>query len=325
MEKTRKWRYGINRWIILLLLIALVVIMIFVPRIQPHIQVAPENITREPLFSLPVLGDFYLTNTLVAMVLMDIILLGIGYAVYRTIKKGDLVPYGLAGAMEALLEVIYNLTESSAGKWARKIFPYFATISLMVVVSNLMEMLPGVDSIGVLEESPHGNPLWVMIPGFMAAVVQGSAEHLGEGYVVVPYVRVLSTDLNFTAALAVVSVAMTQVIGFQAQGWRYLIKFFNFTTLISKPVFGLIDLLVGLLEIISEFSKVLSFTFRLFGNIFAGSVLLFLLGTMLPFMQSGMMLFEFFIGMIQAVVFGMLTMIFMSQATHGHGAEEHHE
>lgn len=325
MEKTHKWRYGKNRWLVLLFLILVFVVWFTIPPIQPHIQVAPENVSHEPLFSLPVIGDFYLTNTLIAMLLVDIILLVIGFIVYRTIKKGDLVPHGLAGAMEALLEVIYNLTESSAGKWARKIFPYFATISLMVVVSNLMELLPGVDSIGVLEESAHGQPLWVMIPGFMAAVVQGNASHLTESYVVVPYVRVLSTDLNFTAALAVISVVMTQVIGVQAQGAVYFTKFLNFTTLFTKPVFGLIDVLVGILEIISEFSKVLSFTFRLFGNIFAGSVLLFLLGSMVPVAQSGILLFEFFIGMIQAVVFGMLTMIFMTQATRGHGAEEHHE
>jgi F-type H+-transporting ATPase subunit a len=87
--------------------------------------------------------------------------------------------------------------------------------------------------------------------------------------------------------------------------------------------------LISILELISELSKLLSFSFRLFGNIFAGSVLLFLVGSILPagasWVQSGILLFEFFIGLIQAIVFGMLTMVFMSMATHGHGGEEHAE
>ena len=76
-------------------------------------------------------------------------------------------------------------------------------------------------------------------------------------------------------------------------------------------------------ELVSEFSKVLSFTFRLFGNIFAGSVLLFVIGALVPvFAQSGVLMLEFFVGVIQAVVFGLLTMTFMSQATVGHGSHE---
>ena len=86
------------------------------------------------------------------------------------------------------------------------------------------------------------------------------------------------------------------------------------------------DLMVGVLELVSEFSKVLSFTFRLFGNVFAGSVLLFLVGSMIPvFAQSMLLTFEFGIGMIQAYVFAMLTLVFMAQAAAGHGGEEHEE
>jgi F-type H+-transporting ATPase subunit a len=117
---------------------------------------------------------------------------------------------------------------------------------------------------------------------------------------------------------------MTQVIGIGALGRSYFVKFFNAGGIFSKPVFGVIDFLVGLLEIVSEISKVLSFSFRLFGNIFAGSVLLFVIGYLVPvFAQSGVLLLEFFVGLIQALVFGMLTMVFMSQATQGHG--EHGE
>jgi len=130
--------------------------------------------------------------------------------------------------------------------------------------------------------------------------------------------------LNFTVALALVSVFMTQVFGVQSLGGAYFLKFFNVKGFFSRPIFGIIDFGVGLLELISEISKILSFSFRLFGNIFAGSVLLFVIGTLVPVLaQSVFLMLEFFVGLIQAVVFGMLTMVFMSQATAGHG--EHAE
>jgi F-type H+-transporting ATPase subunit a len=142
---------------------------------------------------------------------------------------------------------------------------------------------------------------------------------------VVPFVRVASTDLNFTIGLAIISVVVTQFIGLRAQGRAYLSKFFNTQTLFKTPMFGAINFVVGLLEAILESVKVLSFSFRLFGNIFAGSILLFVVGSLVPiFAQSAVLLFEFFVGMIQAIVFGMLTLIFMSLATVGHGEAEAH-
>ncbi len=135
-------------------------------------------------------------------------------------------------------------------------------------------------------------------------------------------VEVLRFD--FTVALALISVVMTQVIGLRALGASYLTKFINTGGVFTRPVFGLIDFLVGILELVSEISKLLSFSFRLFGNIFAGSVLFFVIGTLIPvFVQSMVLGLEFFVGLIQAVVFGMLTMVFMAQATQGHG--EHTE
>jgi F-type H+-transporting ATPase subunit a len=125
----------------------------------------------------------------------------------------------------------------------------------------------------------------------------------------------------------VTAVVMVQVMGVRAQGGAYFKKFFNTSTFFSKPIFGIIDFFVGILELVSEFSKVLSFTFRLFGNIFAGSVLLFVMGSLLgrlAFLQTGFLMLEFFVGMIQALVFGLLTMTFMAQATQGHG-EQHEE
>jgi F-type H+-transporting ATPase subunit a len=315
VEEKRKWRWGVNRWFVLLFIILNVIAAQYYAPVLPHIQL-PAEVTWH-------IGGFAWTNTLWAMIIADVIILLIAFIVNRAATSGDMVPSGFSGAVEALLEVIYNLTESTAGKWARTIFPFFATITLYVLIVNWMELIPGVDSIGIIEHA-HGEGHAVeQISNGLATILPGTGE-----YALVPYVRVLSTDLNFTVALALISVFMTQVIGVRALGISYFTKFINVGGIFSRPVFGVIDFGVGLLEMVSEISKILSFSFRLFGNIFAGSVLLFVIGTLVPvFAQSIFLLLEFFVGLIQAFVFGMLTMVFMSQATHGHGGghEEHAE
>ena len=337
-----KWLRGKYRWWILLTIIVGLVAAHYVPPIQPHVQLPAEVLSHEPLFTIPGVGPIYLTNTLVALILVDPVLLAVVFAVQRAVKSGEMVPRGLSGVVEAILEYLHNLTESSAAKWTGFIFPFFATIFLMVLIGNWMEVLPGVDSIGFLEPATeHGYPLKEILPG-VAILLKGAAEH-GEGYKLIPWVRVLSTDLNFTVGLALVSVFMAQVLGFKALGLSYLSKFFRFSAL-AKPfkVFSdpnkprkvlrflgaffmsLIDFVVGLIELVSEFSKVFSFSFRLFGNIFAGSVMLFVMGTLLPVVQSVFLLFELFVGLIQAFIFGILTMLFMSLATQSHGEHEEH-
>jgi F-type H+-transporting ATPase subunit a len=320
-SKTKK-RWGTNRWIVLATIILGVIFAGLYPPVRPHIQVAPEAITG-PLFgSLPV------TNTIVAMLIGDVIIILVALGFRNAVKGGNMVLKGIPSAVETIFETLYNLTESTAGKHAGKIFPWFATIVMLVLVANWLEMLPGVDSIGslhVAHEGQHGSAISEILPGvatIIPTVEEGAGEH-GETYMLVPWVRVLSTDLNFTASLALIAVLMTQVIGVRAQGMAYFYKFLNVKHLFDKPFFGAMDFLVGLLETISELAKLLSFSFRLFGVMFAGAVLLFLIGTMIPvFMQSFILLFEFFMGTIQALVFGMLTMIFMTQATQGHGEHE---
>lgn len=316
MKQPRKWRWGKYRWFLLLFIILGIILARYFPPLMPHIQ-----LPAEPL--VPLFGSFSLTNTMVAMLIADAILLLIGWRVYRTVSGGELIPKGITGTVEALLEVLFNLTESTAGKWAKYIFPFFATITLLVLVVNWTELIPGVDSIGIFNahhvEAPETCKFNEVVPDVM--VVSGKKEC---ARAVVPFVRVTSTDLNFTVALALIAVTMTQVIGIRAQGGTYFKKFINTSTFFSKPIFGVIDFGVGLLEMVSEFSKILSFSFRLFGNIFAGSVLLFVIGSLVPvFAQSMFLMLEFFVGLIQAIVFGMLTMVFMSQATQGHAGGQH--
>jgi F-type H+-transporting ATPase subunit a len=328
VEQNRKWwRFGVNRWFILLFIVLNVIAVSTYPPLRPHIQLPAEALSERPLFIFPVINaPVYLTNTLVATVIGDILLLLIGFGVWRAASSGQLVPRGISGAVEAFIEVLYNLTESTAGKWAKRIFPYFATITLMVLVFNWMELIPGVDSIGIYDPHHIENPSeCATVPLPLGAVgVVGSSNECAKG--VIPFVRAVATDLNFTLALALIAVVMVQVMGIRAQGLGYFNKFFNVKTFFTKPIFGVIDFGVGILELVSEFSKVLSFAFRLFGNIFAGSVLLFVIGTLVPvFAQTGVLMLEFFVGAIQAVVFGLLTMTFMAQATQSHGGEGHEE
>jgi F-type H+-transporting ATPase subunit a len=321
-----------NRYWVLIFIILGFVGAYFYPPVLPHIQLPAERYSETPLF-----GNFYWTNTLTAMVLADLVVLLLVIVVRRAIKKaeqdGTMIPRGVTGALEAIIEVIYNLTESTAGKWAKRIFPYFAAITIFVLIVNWMELIPGVDSIGILhhphsEEQGGGYPV-EYITSNIATLVNPECEVVPHGesgeehsdcYILTPFVRVLSTDLNFTVALALIAVTMVQVMGVRALGVSYFEKFINVGGIFKRPVFGIIDFGVGLLELVSEISKILSFSFRLFGNIFAGTVLLFVIGTLVPVLaQSVFLLLEFFVGLIQAVVFGMLTMVFMAQATAGHG------
>ncbi|MGH2583215.1 MAG: F0F1 ATP synthase subunit A [Anaerolineales bacterium] len=325
--KTRRWRWGFSRWLVLALLIISAVLAGRFAPIQPHFQVPAELLSSQPLFNIPLLNvPVYLSNTLTAILFVDLILFLIGLAVFLSIRSGNLVPRGISGAIEGLLEAVYNLTQTNAGKWTKTIFPFFATILLIVFIANTMELIPGVDSIGLFDEHHIENPescqfdRLTSVGGTEVVGVSGENECAAG---VVPFVRVVSTDLNFTIALAVISVVSTQIIGVRALGLNYFTKFFNTRTLFTKPFLGAIDFFVGIIELLSEMIKILSFSFRLFGNVLVGTILLFVFGTLLPvFVPSGILIFNFLVGIIQAFVFGLLTMIFMSLATVSHHPEE---
>jgi F-type H+-transporting ATPase subunit a len=142
---------------------------------------------------------------------------------------------------------------------------------------------------------------------------------------VVGFLRGSATDLNFTFALAITAVVLTQVYGAWALGPGYFSKYLPIKKLIYGGVFGLIDFVVGILEIILEFAKILSFGFRLFGNVFAGALLLSIIGVLVAvIVPAGLYLFELFFGVIQAYVFFLLATVFISGATVGHHGEEQH-
>jgi F-type H+-transporting ATPase subunit a len=313
--KQRVW----GRWVVLaaILVGAYLFYVVKIPYIMPAVFLPAETVFH--------LAGFPITNTLIALFFVDVIVLLIAWNVKRAVASGKQVLSGIASAVEALVDMLYGMTEGTAGKWAKAIFPWFVTIMMLVLVANWMELLPGVETIGLIEPAPHGE--YVAGPvGPFTGIFKAEGHAAGEPVEFIPYLRVVSSDLNFTLAIALVVVVMIQVFGIRSQGMAYFSKFWNTKTMFSKPIFGVIDFGVGLLEIVSEFSKVLSFAFRLFGNIFAGSVLLFVIGSLVPvFAQSIFYLLEFFVGAIQAFVFGLLATTFMAQATQGHGGEHHEE
>jgi F-type H+-transporting ATPase subunit a len=295
-----------------------------------------------------VIGGVEFTNAFVTALVVDVILVVL--AIIGT-RKMQLVPSGLQNLLEWVVEALYNLTERVAtAKWAPRFFAIVATIFLYVLFSNWFGLVPGLAAVGVCGEHHIEDEEHAAVPGLAAPLLDHPEETprppLGceAGEVVVPIFRSPSTDLNNNFALALISVAMTQVFGVMALGIGYFTKFFNVKGIIGAfgPdaqgqrrgcagmvgafLFGLIDFFVGILELVSEFAKIISFSFRLFGNIFAGEVMLLVLASLVPLVLTIPFLgLEVFVGLIQAFIFFILTLAFFSIATvsHDHG-EEHH-
>jgi F-type H+-transporting ATPase subunit a len=290
--------------------------------VMPTVQLPPETI--------PV--DGVITNTQIATILADIVILLLFGLGLRRLRKNpdDLVPGSLwQNLLETWIEALYNVAESVLGGKARLVFWLGATIFIFIVIANWMELIPGYDSIGIIEEvhegaTGHEKGTFLGIPALVGPLPEGSGEH---GYILRPFLRAANTDLNTTLALALISIALTQVYSIRALGLgKYAGRFIQTRRLGQLKPMGGIDFFVGVLEIAAEFAKILSFSFRLFGNIFAGQVLLFVIGFLFPFVVIvvlGVWGLEIFVGAIQALVFMMLTFVFLAIAMAHHGHDEH--
>lgn len=255
-----------------------------------EISIGPEVLTH--IAGMPI------TNTLLVTVVIFVLVVAIAISVKRNVSV-DKPAKGLAGVVEAGMEMFLDFIDSITNDHYKsiRIFPIVATIFFVVLFSNLVELVPGLGSIGIWET--HG----------------------GET-VLVPFIRSMSADLNFTFVVAIFAMVSVQVMGMRyLKIGPYLGKFFVAPW--KKPYF--IGSFVGILEFMSEFSKTLSFAFRLFGNIFAGEVLLAVMGFLSPFLAPLPFLFlELFVGFVQALVFSTLTIVFLSMATTAHDHEEEH-
>lgn len=315
---------------------ALVVLsLLHIPKaIVPEISIPAETVLY--LFGFPI------TNTLLATWLTMLILIVGSWLIMR---KAKMVPGRWQSALEMIVETLYNLVEGAAGrKWARRFFPIVMTIFIFLLVSNWSGLTPLYGGWGVLEpaeEGEHGQAVrWLNSAesfGLWVSAGQDQGEE-GQTYKLAPMFRSAATDMNTTVALAIISVLCTQVFGVWALGVPYFGKFVAVSRVIqafTKPglgcvgrlstfFMGIVDIFVGLIETISEFGKIVSFSFRLFGNIFAGEVLLGIVGFLIPYLASlpfyGL---ELFVGFVQALVFMMLSVAFFVTAISSHGAEEH--
>jgi F-type H+-transporting ATPase subunit a len=204
-------------------------------------------------------------------------------------SKLKMVPGMLQNVSEMVLEGALGLMDSVLGnrKESEKYLPLVFTIFIFILVSNWSGLIPGVGS--------------VMI---------------GQGANAVPLLRSPASDLNFTLALALIAVTMVNVFATSIVGLRGRVSvFFNF----SSPI----KFFVGILELLSEFARIISFTFRLFGNVFAGEVLLAIMALLVPYLVPlPFMFLEVFVGFIQAFIFGMLTLVFVALAITPHEGEE---
>jgi F-type H+-transporting ATPase subunit a len=341
---------------ILLIVISLAAVVFLCGPVQGFLypQAFKSSYGAMPVVSLPAealpipwFGGERMTNAFFTTLLMDVLVLLLVGLGLRHARRGQLAPpKGFVGNfVEALGETLANFTESVAGKRAASIFPLVATIFFLVLVGNWFKLLPGAESIGFLE-TPHADS----VPGYApreirlgpltfytvdgtqpverAAEGEPAAEtaHAEEAGLctscnITPVIRGIATDLNFTLSLALITMAIVQAYGLRSQGPRYLFKFFNFPAL-SKGPMGIIEFGAGILEIISEVSRIISFAFRLLGNIFAGTVLIFVISSLIPFIFPAVFYgLEVFIGLIQAAVFALLAMIFINMATISHSGE----
>lgn len=306
-----------RKWRVIIISIASLALIIAGFALRPDLS--PITVAAEPIgidipfrffpdFGFPVTNS--LLTTWIAMLLLAL------FAVWVR-SNIQTIPGRKQSLIEMLVETTYNLVVGVAGeKWASAFFPLVMTIFLFVLLSNLTDLLtPVLAAVGVNHHTEHGVEL-------------------------IPLLRSPSTDLNFTLALALVSVGFTQYYGLRANGLLgYLGKFFNVRGFIKcarllgkgkiKNALGalfmaIIDFFIGIIELISEFAKIISFSFRLFGNIFAGEVLLIVIPFLLPFLVPLPFLgLELFVSFIQAFVFAILTLAFMKMATLSHSEGEH--
>jgi len=269
-----------------------------VPRPEPHLPA--EQVFR--LFGFPI------TNSIVGAWFSIIVLVGVSYAVTRRLK---LIPARLQSMLEFALGALLSFCQSVAGeKNGRRFFPIVATIFLFVIMNAWLSLLPGFGSI--------------IITG-----PEGESIHLLRG---------ANTDINMPLALALMSFVFVEYFGITSLGgFRYLSKFVNvrgfFRSMsqlfrgklragVSGLFTGVIEIFVGFLEMLSEMVRIVSFTFRLFGNMTAGEILLLVAAFLIPWVFAlpfyGL---ELLVGFVQALIFGGLTLIFLTIAVSPHGAE----
>lgn len=271
------------------------------------IDLKPESVFR--------IGGFCISNTLLGSWFGTLILVALAAHVSRKIVDAPSAR-SLQNIIEATFEALLDFMQGFVGSKARVFFPVVCTLFLFILTSNWLGLLPGFGSIG----------FW---------------KQVGDSRKFVPLLRGSTSDLNTTLALAICSVVSSQVYGIRYLGFfKYMSRFVGIGKFIAffrslakekKTRFGLLfggilDIFIGILGIFEELTKTLSFSFRLFGNVFGGEVLLAIIAFLVPYVISiPFLALEIFVGFIQAFIFAVLSTAFFGQATsreNGGDAEE---
>lgn len=273
-----------------------------------HISIAAEELFK--IGSVPITNSLLVTYLTILLFVIMVLLIR---------AKKNIIPVGLQNVVEYIMEYFYNLICDVFGseEKGRKFFPLIMTIFLFVLIINWFGLLPGVGSIGFYRKAEHHGEE-VVKQEEKAEHNKNEIEHnkseKGHDMVFVPLFRGASADLNTTLALALISVIFTQIYSIQILGFKGFLK--RFIKLKNPIMF-----FVGILELIAEIAKIISFSFRLFGNIFAGEVLLTVMLFLLPFIiPLPFLALEIFVGVVQAIIFSFLTLFFIKIAT----SEEEH-
>ncbi|MEK9155391.1 MAG: F0F1 ATP synthase subunit A [Patescibacteria group bacterium] len=260
-----------------------------------------------PLAAEPIahLGAFPITNAMVNAWIVAVFFAVIAFVVSR---RTSLVPRGIQNVIESIIEILLNEVEkvTSDKKKARQFFPLIATIFLVVLANNWLGLIPGTGTIGIY------------------GLMHGDVE-------LIPLLRPAGSDLNFTAALAITAVFFSHFVGVRTFGvFEYFSKFLNFKGIWKSFKHGpmaimtsVVEFGVGVLEIVGEIAKVLSLSLRLFGNVLAGEILMtVMLGLVAFVMPIPFTFLEILVGIVQATVFAMLTLVYLVIASSPHGEHE---
>jgi F-type H+-transporting ATPase subunit a len=271
---------------------------------SPSNEIVHENtLFAEPIFHI---GSFPVTNSLINSWVVVLIVLILSLTIKSKVSQ---VPKGIQNVFESIIEMFLGIFDSITGSRERslKFFPFVFCFFIFILISNWMGLLPGIGSIGQVV-SEHGEKIFI------------------------PYLRGGTADLNTTLSLAIIGVVASHIFGIIAiGGWNYLNKFINIKAFLEIPkkvmkdptilIVNPIKAFVGLIEIIGEVAKVASLSFRLFGNVFAGEVLLASMSALLAFgLPIPFMFLEVIVGLIQALIFSMLILAYLTMNT---TAEEH--
>lgn len=261
---------------------------------QPEVHLAPQQVTGDHAGD-PIHGgnSFVLTNTILSSLIASGLLALLFVLGTARLK---VVPGRFQGFLEIAVEGLLGFVESVVGTArARGLLPVIATLFLFVAFNAWLGLIPVYQSFGFLGEH-----------GLKATLV-----------------RPAGTDLNMTLSLAIVSFVFVEGLAFKHVGFGYLGKFFRFGTLLKGNIgMGLIDIFVGILELLSEFVRLVSFTFRLFGNMTAGEILLLVSAFLGSFLLTDIFYgLELLVGAVQALIFAGLTLVFASIAITPHEGE----